>query len=176
MAKYKIKLSKEYTRPFFHCDWDYNLLPPKLRAEFDSYLSKYIEEQRLVKGSSFQVRHADVLQKFVMAKRLNLVTTPGGDLVPQFILKQGEEKIIDGPARDSLYPRYGKYKVTRSDGVESDFLGFIEFETLEEDEPEVEISNEPAIIEEIDMEYEEKKEAPGLVAKAIKAKKEAKDE
>lgn len=136
MNKYNVYLAQNYTKSEpFTCDWDYELIGDKLRAEFDEWFKEQEELADAGVGSTKRLFKGEYVKKFMVMKRVNLVDDPATQsLKSVFILRLGEKKLIDERAKDSLAPRF-EYKVkTFSDGTKGEPLGFMKFDLVEGDE------------------------------------------
>ena len=178
MKYYEVQLTKGWnTKRPFQCSWDYELIGDKLRKEFDTYLEDYKKDEGIIKGGSKQVLDAEVLASFMtMVKRINLVDDPAsGGLKSVFILKPGQIKVIDERAKITLASRYEAKTVKRSDGQESESLGYMKFELFKDTSPEkvkeVPQGEDLVYLEGTDVGETEKKEITKRVKKEVKKEK-----
>lgn len=137
MSKYHVYLADNWNRTEpFTTDWDYELIGDKFRAEFDTY---FAEQERLAgagAGRSKQLFKGEVVKRFMIQKRINLVDDPAtGSLKSVFVLRPGEKKVIDGRAKLSLAPRF-EYVDRGVDekGNPLQSTGFMKFDLLEGEE------------------------------------------
>ena len=143
MTKYKVYLADNYNldKPFT-TDWDYELLGDKLRAEFDVYFEKQEQAAGAGTGQTNQLIKGEYVKKFMLSKRINLVSNPNNDALQSvFILKKDEKKVIDGRAKATLASRFEYKTRINSDGTETSPTGFMKFDLIEgiEDKSEKEV-------------------------------------
>jgi hypothetical protein len=136
MNKYLVYLADNYSKsePFL-CDWDYELLGDKLRAEFDVWFSEQEALANAGVGKSRRLLKGELVKKFMVIKRIKLIDDPATQsLKSVFILRHEEKKLIDERAKESLAPRF-EYRVkTFSDGSKGEPLGFLKFKLVEGEE------------------------------------------
>jgi len=133
MNKYKVYLADNYPKgEVFTTDWDYELLGDNLRAEFDHYFAEQEELAGAGVGKSKRLLKSDFIKRFMISKKVNLVDDPSnGSLKSVFVLRPGEEKIIDQRAKENLALRF-EYRVLESSlGKKSQPMGFMKFELVE---------------------------------------------
>jgi len=134
--------------------WDLDLIGETLRKEFEGFLVDYRKKRDEVTGGRERIREADVLKRFMLLKRINLVDdAESGGLKSMFILRQDEEKTLDDRAKQNLAGRFEKIR-KKTGNVESDWLGFMEFEQVG---GEREKMMKPLEVEGDDVEYFVKK-------------------
>ena len=167
MNKYHVTLAEDYTKlePFM-IDWDYELLGDKLRAEFDQYFAEQEKAAEEKGGKKRDLFKGEYVKKFMILKRINLVDNPAdGNLKSVFVLRKGEEKMIDKRAKDNLASRF-EYKVkTSSDGVSSSPLGFMKFVLVEGSEDETVEKSATLQVSGDDVQYFEEEKAPEVEVK-----------
>jgi hypothetical protein len=177
MNKYNVFLTDSYnsSSPFI-ADWDYELIGDVFRAEFDEY---YKEQEKLAgagAGKSKQLFKGEVVKKFMIRKRINLVDDPSnGNLKSVFVLRPGEKKLIDGRAKASLASRFEYKEKIGLDGMVVAKEGFMKFDLVEGVEKEDANGFKELQVEGNDIEYfqEEAKIEPEIeVEVKIEDKKE----
>lgn len=162
MSKYHVYLADNWNRTEpFTVDWDYELIGDKFRAEFDVY---FAEQEKLANaggGKTKQLFKGEYVKKFMILKRINLVDDPSnGNLKSVFVLRQGEKKLIDGRARQSLASRFEYQERKDREGNVLDPLGFLKFDTIEAEKSESEKKAETFQVEGNDIEYFEEETQP----------------
>ena len=171
MSKYQVYLADNWNRPEpFAVDWDYELIGDKLRAEFDVYFAEQEKAAGAGKGKTKQLFKGEVVKKFMISKRINLVDDPSnGNLKSVFVLKPGEKKMIDGRAKVSLASRFEYVERKDREGKDLDPLGFMKFDLIEGD-PAGEAKKAAAFqVEGNDIEYFEESAKPQEVEVEVKA-------
>jgi len=160
MNKYKVYLADNYNKltPFV-VDWDYELLGDKLRSEFDVYFKRQEDLANAGGGKSTQLLKGEFVKRFMISKKINLVDDPSnGNLRSVFVLRKGEEKIIDERAKNGLAVRFEHRIMKNSDGTQSDPLGFMKFELVEGSERKDENAEETFQVSGNDIQYFQEEE------------------
>lgn len=145
----------------FMTDWDYELIGDALRAEFDEYFAKQEKIAGSGMGRTKQLLKGEYVKKFMILKRINIVDDPANDsLKSVFLLRPGEEKVVDERAKGSLAPRF-EYK-TKIDalGNEGQPLGFMKFKLISGVESKEEAELADLKVEGNDVQYFQEEEAP----------------
>ncbi len=159
MSKYKVSLAENYVskKPFM-VDWDYDLIGDVLREKFDRYFALEEEKAGAATGSSKRLIRGEYVKKFMIKQRVNLVLDPENDsLKSVFLLKRGEEKMIDGRAYRNLNGRFGYRIKEDSEGGKSSPLGFLKFEVVQLDAEDVQ-TEDNLQIEGNDIQYFQEEE------------------
>jgi hypothetical protein len=155
MNKYNVFLSDSYnsSAPFV-TDWDYELIGDVLRAEFDEYYKEQEKTAGAGAGKSKQLFKGEVVKRFMIKKRINLVDdASNGNLKSVFLLRPGEKKLIDGRAKASLASRFEYKEKKNAEGIVTAKEGFMKFDLVEGSERE-DLKNPQVLqVEGNDIEY-----------------------
>ncbi len=104
MKVFKIWLDDSYPDAVFMTPWDMELIGDVLREEFGRYIEELKRQLGVITGGTKKILVGEELKKFMVRKQINLVesSNPNETLQSRFILKKGEEKMVDERAWGSL--------------------------------------------------------------------------
>lgn len=159
MKKYKVWLHASYPKDKFFIDYDQTLLTETQTIEFKGILEKHIEEEKEKTGKAHPfVDEAKVLRQYAVVEKQGSGefvyvkdTSPGQNrlgLKPVWVLYKGEKKEISEPAYEGLRARFGRYRTEAltKDEQPSDWMGYLEFECIYDDDPKPELIGEQELI------------------------------